>query len=283
MVDKNRKRKTGLHKEISSIFDGVPVPENQGVSRPQGGPGGPGGLEPSPGGYNSPRPPVTGLQNPQIPSVPGSHQPFRQPPARRAAAGRPKTSAAIRAVDQGLLRQMTKKLFKPKPGVSAGRQIMMVFSVPILLVVFILMMSKLLGTPSPKTTWSAEPRPATPAGQSETEIDWQVPEPYPTTLRDPMQLTAEMTAQVEAEANAKTGAAGTGQTGPGATEPQAGKTGELTVKGILYSEDNPAAVIGARIAHVGDMIAGATIVKITKSSVEFEKDGKRWTQAIEPL
>lgn len=276
MVDKNRKKKTGLHKEISSIFDGVPVPDNQGVSRPHGGPGGP---EPSPGGYNSLRPPVRGLQNPQIPSGPGSHQPFRRAPARSAAGGRPKTGAAIRAVDQGLLRQMTKKLFKPKPGVSAGRHIVMVFSVPILLVVFILTMSKLLGTPSPKTTWSAEPRPATPAGQSETEIDWQVPEPYPTTLRDPMQLTAEMTAQIEAEA----AAGSTGQTGPGATEPQAGKTGELTVKGILYSEDNPAAVIGARIAHVGDTIAGATIVEITKSSVEFEKDGKRWTQAIEPL
>lgn len=279
MVDKNRKKKTGLHKEISSIFDGVPVPENQGVSRPHGGPGGP---EPSPGGRNSPRPPVRGLQNPQIPSGPGSHQPFRRSPARSAAAGRPKTGAAIRAVDQGLLQQMTKRLFKRKPGVSAGRQIMMVFSVPILLVVFVIMMSKLLGTPSPKTTWSAEPKPATAAGQSETEIDWQMPEPYPATLRDPMQLTAEMTAQIEAEANAKT-EGGTGQTGPGATEPQAGKTGELTVKGILYSEDKPAAVIGARIAHVGDTIAGATIVKITKSSVEFEKDGKRWTQAIEPL
>jgi len=280
MVDKNRKKKTGLHKEISSIFDGVPVPDNQGVSRPHGGPGGP---EPSPGGYNTPRPPDRGLQNPQIPSGPGSHQPFRQPPARSAAAGRPKTGAAIRAVDQGLLRQMTKRLFKAKPGVSARRQIVMVFSVPTLLVVFILTMSKLLGTPSPKTTWSAEPKPTTAAvAQSETEIDWQIPEPYPTTLRDPMQLTAEMTAQIEAEANAKTVAAATGQTDPGATEPQEGRTGELTVKGILYSKDNPAAVIGARIAHVGDTIAGATIVKITKSSVEFEKDGKIWSQAVEP-
>jgi hypothetical protein len=54
------------------------------------------------------------------------------------------------------------------------------------------------------------------------------------------------------------------------------------VKGILYSADNPAAIIGTQIVHAGDKISGATVVKINKGSVEFEMDGKKWEQNVEP-
>ena len=63
---------------------------------------------------------------------------------------------------------------------------------------------------------------------------------------------------------------------------EAARGGALVVKGILFSDDNPAAVVGAEIAHIGDTIAGAEIVAIRKDEVEFEKDGKKWTQAVEP-
>ena len=91
-----------------------------------------------------------------------------------------------------------------------------------------------------------------PAG---SEIDGQIPASYPTMLRDPMQF------------------------GP-ATATQ-GETGKLIVKGIVYSEDNPSAVIGSQIVHEGDEVSGATVVKINKDSVEFEMNDKRWTQKVQ--
>ncbi len=53
------------------------------------------------------------------------------------------------------------------------------------------------------------------------------------------------------------------------------------VTAIIYSEDKPSAVIGNQIVHEGDTLRGINVVKIYKDKVEFEKNGKRWTQAVE--
>lgn len=55
----------------------------------------------------------------------------------------------------------------------------------------------------------------------------------------------------------------------------------VTVKGILYSRDNPSAIIGDRIVHVGDMVLDATVVGITKDRVVFEKPGQRWGRRVQ--
>jgi len=275
MTDMNDKKKAGLHKEISSIFDGVPIPSNQGMAHPHLGPPGP---QPGQAGYDSPRPAPRGPENPQIPVAP---QQFRQA-GKPGAPAHARAGAAARTADQGALRQVTKKLFGHKEGVSAKRQIVMAVLVPILLVGLIIALTRVLGAPSSKSTWSPKPKPVATAGQAGAEIDWRMPEPYPAGLRDPMQLTAEMTAQIEAEAIAKTQAVANAQANVGPTQQQPGKPQELAVTGILFSQDNPTAVIGTRIAHIGDTIAGATIVKINLTTVEFEKDGKSWTQALEP-
>jgi uncharacterized membrane protein len=52
----------------------------------------------------------------------------------------------------------------------------------------------------------------------------------------------------------------------------------VALKGILYSEDNPSAIVGDKIVKEGDIINGIRVVKINKNTVEFEKDGERWTQ-----
>jgi len=52
------------------------------------------------------------------------------------------------------------------------------------------------------------------------------------------------------------------------------------VTGILYSEDRPSAVVGNQILYEGDSIRGMKVVKIHKDRVEFERDGKRWEQAV---
>lgn len=53
------------------------------------------------------------------------------------------------------------------------------------------------------------------------------------------------------------------------------------VNGIIYSTDNPCAVVGSRIVSVGDVVNGATVVKINPKSVEFERDNNKWTQYVE--
>ncbi len=64
------------------------------------------------------------------------------------------------------------------------------------------------------------------------------------------------------------------------TDTQIDTTDKIEIKGILYSEENPSAIIGTEIVHEGATVSGATVVKINKDSVEFERDGKRWTQKV---
>ncbi|GAI39939.1 unnamed protein product, partial [marine sediment metagenome] len=61
---------------------------------------------------------------------------------------------------------------------------------------------------------------------------------------------------------------------------QTGTSG-LIVKGIVYNEDNSSAVIGVQIVHEGDKVSGVTIIKINEKSVDFEMNGKRWTQKVQ--
>lgn len=53
---------------------------------------------------------------------------------------------------------------------------------------------------------------------------------------------------------------------------------EVSLKGILYSEDNPSAIIDGKIVKEGDRINDINVIKIHKDRVEFEKDGVKWTQ-----
>ncbi len=57
--------------------------------------------------------------------------------------------------------------------------------------------------------------------------------------------------------------------------------GGFVVRGILLSEDRNSAIVGKNIVHIGDQIAGATVVSISRKTVEFERDGKRWMQQVE--
>ncbi len=53
------------------------------------------------------------------------------------------------------------------------------------------------------------------------------------------------------------------------------------VAGIVYSEDKPSAIIDRKIVHEGDVIYGATVVKIYRDSVKFSKKGKNWEQKVQ--
>jgi type II secretory pathway component PulC len=52
------------------------------------------------------------------------------------------------------------------------------------------------------------------------------------------------------------------------------------VDGIIFSLDYSSAVIDGCIVKEGDVILGATVVKINPKTVVFEKNGKRWSQRV---
>ena len=53
------------------------------------------------------------------------------------------------------------------------------------------------------------------------------------------------------------------------------------VAGIVYSADKPSAIVDRKIVHEGDVIHGATVVKIYKDKVKFSKKSKNWEQKVQ--
>jgi len=262
------KRREGLHKEVSAIFDGVPIPKSNGAPQPAGAP------TPGATGHVLPKLPTAPRQ--LTPSTPKPPQPAETPPAPKLrepgqllpkaapakrieadAAVKPKRQIRGREIPQWqrALEQIKTKLFTPKPGVSAIRQKAIVILAPALFIVMIFVFIQVLSGPSPMTSMGQGFGPTNPIGGSNNKIDWQIPERYPTTLRDPMQFGS-------------------------VTVAQAGTSG-LTVRAIVYSRDDPVALISRRRVHEGDKVLGATVVKINEGSVEFEMNGKRWTQRVQ--
>jgi hypothetical protein len=96
---------------------------------------------------------------------------------------------------------------------------------------------------------------------------WPIPKVYPEDVRDPMEWVAEGQTPNSNSNNAVST--------PGISRP--------IVRGILYSEDKPRAIIGTDIVNEGDLIRGALIIKIGRKTVEFEMDGQRWVQEVETV
>ncbi|MHC4159810.1 MAG: hypothetical protein ACYSSO_12110 [Planctomycetota bacterium] len=59
-------------------------------------------------------------------------------------------------------------------------------------------------------------------------------------------------------------------------------TKQMQVTAILYSEDNPSAIVNGELVKEGDLINDVKVVKIHKNNVEFENNGQRWTQEAQP-
>ncbi len=293
-MSEQERDKAGLHKENSSIFKGVPIPQTDGGQEPSGTPAPEhtNYTEPKPPtpepeqpcdapapertGYTEPKPPTP---EPQKPKAPKPYQSMQSLPkstgARQPKAGiddikknvsqkrtTVKTVKTVKISSQTSWQQITNKLFASKPGASTTKQKAMVVTMPLLFIVLIFMLLKggVFGTSVRNIKASVENNASSVAtADFNTKIDWEIPAPYPTTLRDPMRL----------------GPAATAQTGTGPRT-----FVKLIVKGILYTEDSRSAVIGNHIVHEGEEILGVTVVKISRDSVEFEMNGKKWTQKV---
>jgi hypothetical protein len=258
------KAKRGLHKEITSIFDGVPLPNKHGVSQsPSSPPGGcgPSESQPQPGKGRFEMPVVSGPlpQKPKVSEIPKPKTPAESAPKAmpiEKPQGNFVVKSSARSFFENIVARITARVVTSKPGTDPGRQKVMVVLVPMLFVVFIVVFIRVL--PGLKGGAVAQ---VGVAGGSNSQVTWEIPEPYPQTLRDPMQFGS------------------VGQSaGP---DGQGGDDAQLVVAGIVYSQDSPTAVIGTTIVRKGDKIMGATVVKINPDSVEFEINGKSLTRKVQ--
>ncbi len=149
--------------------------------------------------------------------------------------------------------QVKAKLLTPKRGASPARQKVVILVAPVLMVVFLYVVIQAIKKPPVATVKPSNNAFATAAFDG--KIKWALPAVIPDNLRNPMVF---------------------GATGQGKET-----TSGPVVKGIVYSEDNPCAVVGDRIVSAGDTVGGATVVKINPDSVEFTMGDKNWTQKVE--
>ncbi len=162
--------RTGLHKKISAIFDGVPLPSND------TSPFIPDSTEPTHIGYVPTRPPQDTPQAPFAEMSQQSPTDYRQSPP-----GSPKTSRL-----KELFQSIKNKLFPNRPDISPKRQKTIIILLPILFVVFVFTLIQtscsnpkkqaLLATSVELKKVSTIPTP---------KIEWSMPKQYPAELRDP--------------------------------------------------------------------------------------------------
>lgn len=247
------KQKSGLHKEISSIFDGVPISKN-GVEQPSNTPAfvvdyaQETQLKPPP-------PPVE-----QAPATPKQPQPKYMPPeptvvkepVHRIDA---ESSRQVQVWWQEVLRQIKDKLAKVELSAYSPKQIATTALMPVLFIILIFALIPIFRGPVRGTSKLPSFEPTASPDSYTTEINWEIPPPLPENLRDPMKISSGGSQHLE--------------------------RGKLIVKGIVYSKDKPSAIIGTQIVFEGDKVSGANIIKINEDTVEFEMDGKRWEQRVQ--
>jgi len=152
----------------------------------------------------------------------------------------------------------------PREKTNGSRRKLMVALIPILAIALVLILKHPLGARSTVQAAGVRPsetaRPVIPG----VEIAWQIPSPYEPGGRDPMQLPPPPVMPENPPTDAHP------------TETPV----ELTVMGILHSEDRPAAIVDTQVVHEGQQVSGTTVVKIDKDGVEFERNGRKWKQTV---
>lgn len=153
---------------------------------------------------------------------------------------------------QSLWLQIKNKFFNEE---MDKRQKVMTTSILLLFVILFFVLFKVFNVASPKIAMSQTSEPINASTSSYEKTNWSLPDPYPESLRDPMQYGSVTVARSDIEG--------------------------LVVKGIVFSENKPSAIINGKIVRQGDIVSGATIIKINRNNVEFEFEGKRWTRQVQ--
>lgn len=146
---------------------------------------------------------------------------------------------------------------KPKAAKGQSQKNMMLLMAVLAAVLVGVLIFVLGSSPSRAKAASKSKSSAASAAPAASVTSWKKPEPYPAALRDPMKWSSQ-----------KTGGTAEGDN-------------TLVVRGIVYSQTKPTAIISGQIVGQGEVVSGATVVQIARDYVEFEKDNKRWKQQVE--
>ncbi len=246
--------KPGLHKEISAIFGGVPIPKDDGSAQAT--------EKHVPGrvGY-VPLRPEDSCPEPLVgPERREAARPAGKPPADRRRGQRAFVEDKGRVGRRRSRQRAKQKLFVPRSGVSPARQKATAVIFLVLLAAFVVLVLRPFVTPSRN---AARPQRRNPVQSravigSDIGIDWEVPPVYTAGLRDPMKYDPVSIRRAEAAA---------------ATQ--------LVVRGIVCSEDEQYAIVGTQIVKEGETVLGAKVVGVREDGVEFEKNGEKWVQKVE--
>jgi hypothetical protein len=262
----SNRQKSGLHKEVSSIFSGVPLPSDK-----TDGPLMDMKKKDNTAGHIPPVP-DSAVKGPQLiqqessePSPKAGEKPVAAPeksfsaPQQSSAGPEYKKSRLndFRDSLKKFLKPVMEKLLTPPEGVSRTKHMTILALIPVLLLVVVLVFGRMILKSGSKSKTSDNDTQISSVAPKD-KINWQQPEIYPTGLRDPMKRSYRQPV--------------TTVTDPQTTTADSG----IIVRGIAWSEDNPAAIIGTEIYYLGQVVRDAKIIKINTDSVEFEKDGKTW-------
>lgn len=129
--------------------------------------------------------------------------------------------------------------------------------VAVLAAVFIGILFFVFGSsPSQVAAAAKSEQPVVAAEKTEVNV-WKKTDIYPSALRDPMKWP------------------------PHKTQNNPNVDSTLVVRGIVYSQSKPTAIISGKIVCQGEVISDVKVVKIAKDYVEFEKDNEQWKQQVE--
>lgn len=296
-----KKNRTGLQSKVSHIFAGVPIPKKK---RSRSGPE----QEPetkdtqqTPDIQFPADEPLTLETQKQIEATPdeekadtpqAEEQVIKQPPMielpgaipsipLRQTIGPPEINEHVEAVHEpfpgksvkaGITKQKVAKTRRKtsirskdkrsasKAGPSSRKQTTMVILVIALSVLLFFLLFKPFSKSSHNITGPGASQPAgsqlvSQASAANIKINWQIPDVYPTNIRDPMILGSQQQFYSE--------------------------TWKPNLVGLVYNEEQKYAIIGTELLQEGEEINGVKVLKINKDSVEFEKDGQKWTQVVQ--
>ena len=266
-------RKSGLHKQISSIFDGVTVPQNSTLTEDAESSDKMTGLLTE----DAPESDAQEVTAPQS-SGPSLVQRMTADPSDMSECepipvvqiGRPMPLSKSKAMSKsamgpGLITQVKKTLVRSQSSLDP-RQKKAAALVGILSLVFGVVMFVSLGGVGGAQAAAAEAESGDPTTQSQTAKkiaqNWKNPNPLPQDFRN-------ATTPIAKSATKR-------QTGDSAEN-----SGGLIVRGIVFSKNKPSAIINDQILAEGQSFNGIKLVKITKETVEFEANGERWTQTVQ--
>lgn len=141
---------------------------------------------------------------------------------------------------------------------SRKQTIMVILVIALSVLLFFLLFQPFSGSSNingPEATNPTAPKTSAQANAASIVISWDTPEPYPDNIRDPMLLSSQQQFYSD--------------------------TWKPNLVGLVYNEAQKYAIVGTEILQEGEEINGVKVVKINKDSVEFERNGQKWTQEVQ--